>query len=649
MRIKRARIQNFRCLRDVEIAFDSVTTFIGPNGVGKSTVLRALDWFFNGSVLTDDDVLSGAARRWIQVEVEFDSLTAADRDMLGKYAPAARGTVTVWRTWEDGTDKMTGKALAFGPFEEIRSLAGSAAKKAKYSELRASRPELGLPAWTSAGTAETAMSDWEHEHREHLEESEVSGTHFFGFAGQGLMSGLFDYVLVTADLRAGEEAKDSRTSMLGRILERTVDRTAADGRLQDLSTRYLQEQVSIHDEHFGPQLEVISRQLSDAVTAFTQGRLVRISTVNTSPKPQRVQFSVSILDHLTETRVDRQGHGFQRALLIATLKLLADHGAAAGQQGVICLAIEEPELFQHPVQARAFASVLRRLAEDARQQIQVTYATHSPFFIEATHFPQVRRVSRGAGAAEVPAVGILRVTPEQLIRHLDGLVDPADVRRRMDSVCIEKLPEALFAEAVVLTEGTTEQGVIEGCAERDDGTPLAIDGIVVVAVGGKGGFLLAHSILTLLGIPCYVIFDGDKGIGERKRRNAAKDEDPVKLESDMRAAVEKSRKDNREILRFLGANEDDWPLTGAYAGYAVFEVDLEAELAASWPAWAESSKSLIAAGVGFPGKHGPTYRRATVNAADKVPDVRRDGLLRDPAVPAAVRVDRGGSVAAAVG
>lgn len=119
------------------------------------------------------------------------------------------------------------------------------------------------------------------------------------------------------------------------------------------------------------------------------------------------------------------------------------------------------------------------------------------------------------------AVDILRVTPERLIRHLDGLVDPVNVRRRMDSVCIEKLPEALFAEAVVLVEGTTEQAVTEGCAERDDGTPLAIDGIVVVAVGGKGGFLLPHSILTLLGIPCYIVFDGDKGIGERKRHNAA--------------------------------------------------------------------------------------------------------------------------------
>jgi predicted ATP-dependent endonuclease of OLD family len=625
VQIKRARIQNFRCLQDVEIAFDLVTTFIGPNGVGKSTVLRALDWFFNGGVLTEDDVLSGAGRRWIQVEVEFGDLTETDRAALGKYAPGTRDTVTVWRTWEGGADKMTGKALAFGPFEEIRSVQGAAARKGMYNELRAARPGLGLPAWTNAGAAEGVMSGWEHEHPDQLHESEVSGTHFFGFAGQGLMSGLFDYVLVTADLRASEEAQDSKTSLLGRILERTVDRAAADSELQELSARFLQEQDAIRGEHLGPQLEEVSRRLSDAVAAFTPGRSVKISTVNTDPRPHRVQFSVSILDHLTETRVDRQGHGFQRALLIAALKLLADHGAAAGQQGVICLAIEEPELFQHPVQARAFASVLRRLAEDERQQIQVTYATHSPFFLEAAHFPQVRRVSREAGSGGAPPVSLLRVTPEQLTRRLDGFIGPVDVQRRMGSLCIEKLPEALFAEAVVLVEGTTEQAIIEGSAERD-GTPLAIDGVVVVAVGGKGGFLLPHAILTLLGIPCYVIFDGDKGIGERMRRNARPDADPAKLEADILAVVDKSRGDNREILRFLGETQDDWPATSVSATYAVFEVDLEAQLRETWPAWTQAHQDLVTSGAGFPGKHGPTYRQATIDAREKAPDVFQEIL-----------------------
>ncbi|EJH0985119.1 AAA family ATPase, partial [Escherichia coli] len=36
MKIHSVRIKNFRTLTDINIPFDSVTTFIGPNGAGKS-------------------------------------------------------------------------------------------------------------------------------------------------------------------------------------------------------------------------------------------------------------------------------------------------------------------------------------------------------------------------------------------------------------------------------------------------------------------------------------------------------------------------------------------------------------------------------------------------------------------------------------
>lgn len=66
---------------------------------------------------------------------------------------------------------------------------------------------------------------------------------------------------------------------------------------------------------------------------------------------------------------------------------------------------------------------------------------------------------------------------------------------------------------------------------------LATPEILSSFVHGDPGL---DSILTPLGIPCYIVFDGDEGIGERKCRNAAKDEDPVNLESSIQAAVDKS-------------------------------------------------------------------------------------------------------------
>lgn len=620
MRLKRARIHNFRCLEDVEIFFDSVTTFIGPGGVGKSSVLRGLDWFFNGErslVPTEEDICDNASERRIRIEVEFDGLSTEDRAALGKYAPPSNDSVVIWRTWENGTEKITGKAFAYPAFEEIRQLNGATPKKAAYKDLRDANPGLGLPAAATAAAVEAAMSAWEREHPDALEEAEVSDTNFFGFAGQGKMSGLFDYVLVTADLRASEEAQDSRSAVLGKILERTIDRASADEEVVKLADQFQRGQSDIHARHFGPQLEAISKELSDAVGVFTRDRSIRISPLHVDARLPKVQFSVSVIDHQTETRVDRQGHGFQRALLIASLKLLAEHGAASGNQGVICLAIEEPELFQHPVQARAFASVLRRLAEDSGQKVQVTYATHSPCFIEPTHFDQIRRVSRGApdGSGE-RSVNISSVTLQAVIENLDGFVEEETVRKRLDDVCLARLPEALFGEAVVLVEGDTDRAILEGCGERA-GKFLAVDGIVVAEVGGKPILLLPCAILTLLGIPCFVVFDGDKGCEQRMRQHG-------RDEPDIAAAMNDHRQKNRALLRYLGEQEEDWPPTRATDRCAVFEDRLEDEMAALWPAWEQRRRELVGSGLGFQAKNTATYRHAAATAADDLPPILRE-------------------------
>ncbi|MFJ9700583.1 AAA family ATPase, partial [Streptomyces fradiae] len=110
------RVENFRCLHKVDITFEDITSFIGPTGVGKSTVLRALDWFFNGEksvALSTEDLHSSGNGRRISVEVEFDGLTDFDRETLGRYAPEGAESVSVWRTWESGEDKISGKAFAY--------------------------------------------------------------------------------------------------------------------------------------------------------------------------------------------------------------------------------------------------------------------------------------------------------------------------------------------------------------------------------------------------------------------------------------------------------------------------------------------------------------------------------------------------------
>jgi predicted ATP-dependent endonuclease of OLD family len=591
----------------VDIRFDGITTFIGPNGVGKSSVLRALDWFFNGDrqhSLSDEDVSAGSGTRRISVEVEFGDLNHLDRLALGRYAAGGKDTVLMRRRWEDGEDKLSGHALTYPPFDVLRRIEGARERRARYNELRAERPELDLPAVRNAQELDAALDDWEHAHPGQLESSESDAdTHFFGFVGQAKMTGLFDYVFVSADLRAHQEGQDVKGSIVGRILDQAIDRSQAEQEMTDLQLMVNATRENIQSRHFGEQLDTLSDDLTAAVSELTSGRSVQVTPLLQEMRLPQVQFQVKVRDGHARTRIDQQGHGFQRALLISALRLLAESRAVESDR-TIFLAIEEPELFQHPIQARAFAAVLRKIARETGRGVQIAYATHSPYFLETEGFAQIRRMTRTVSSGAT-SVEIASTTAGEVAERVRGICDGEQFHRQFMRVCLLQIPEALFARAVILVEGLTDQAVLEGCGLRAD--PLSRNGIVVVEVGGKNRIPLAHALLTELGVPCFAVFDGDAGHEQRARvRN--------QTEEKIAQAVADHKQENRRLVRYLGGAPEDYPATKVHEQYAVAHDTLETYLRAEWPEWEEARRRLVAEERGLEGKHEDTYRQAAIEA-----------------------------------
>ena len=55
MKLKTLYLKNFRCYKEtISIDFDDLTTFIGKNDIGKSTILEALEIFFNNDLVKID-------------------------------------------------------------------------------------------------------------------------------------------------------------------------------------------------------------------------------------------------------------------------------------------------------------------------------------------------------------------------------------------------------------------------------------------------------------------------------------------------------------------------------------------------------------------------------------------------------------------
>ncbi|MEU9455945.1 TOPRIM nucleotidyl transferase/hydrolase domain-containing protein [Streptomyces sp. NPDC048277] len=261
----------------------------------------------------------------------------------------------------------------------------------------------------------------------------------------------------------------------------------------------------------------------------------------------------------------------------------------------LCLAIEEPELFQHPPQARTFAKVLRELVAASPQgRTQVMYATHNPVFIDPKGYHQIRRLCR-AGGVEHPATEVWQATEEDLCRALDGLVDKKSIRSRTE-------------------------GVINGCAERS-GINLGAEGISVIEVNGKDNIMISDALFSALGVPCYVVFDGDSGMEERKRESVShlvphqRQEKEAKFEQQARA----NRAKNANLLQYLGATPASQPTDDSTGRYTVFEDTLETYLDQHWPTWEERRQELIRVGEGIDGKNAATYLETTRTAGAEPP------------------------------
>lgn len=94
--------------------------------------------------------------------------------------------------------------------------------------------------------------------------------------------------------------------------------------------------------------------------------------------------------------INRMGHGLQRSYLLALLQELA---ASDGENApTLLLGVEEPELYQHPPQARHLADVLEALSIE-NNQILIT--THSPIFVKGQGFENVRLVTASGNTADI--------------------------------------------------------------------------------------------------------------------------------------------------------------------------------------------------------------------------------------------------------
>ena len=573
MRIRHLHVKNFRSILDAELSVRDLTALVGRNGTGKSAFLGALELFYERSApLTVADFHGEDATQEIEIEISYGGLNSVERN---KFAPYLEGeTLTVVGVFSLISGKKSasfyGTSLQNAAFASIRRIDGKRDRVSEYDRLRQQPGYATLPTARSADAAEAAMKDWELEYPDECERIRDDGQ-FFGWpnVGTGRLRPHTQFIRIPAVRDAGEDAADQRGSPITEIMNLVVrSALAAHPKLNDLKERTRTEFTQIMDGDAWPKLEALQGELTDALQSFVPESAVDLRWEQMQelsiPDPQA---NVRLKEDGYLSTVTRTGHGLQRAFIVTLLQHLAsvrqsngtttpgtdaatDTDAESEQleapiQPHVILAIEEPELYQHPSRQRHIASVLMRLTQPVNPETpadtQVIYTTHSPLFVGLDRFDDVRILRKRQSAAEEPRTTMVQATTlDAVAKQLqDATTSKADfnaesLRARLQTIMTPVVNEGFFADAAVLVEGDTDRAAITGAA-RAMNIDLDAQGIAVIPCNGKTNLDRPLVIFRRLGIPTYVVWDGDQGQANSKPEP------------------------NRLLLRLLEMDETDWP------------------------------------------------------------------------------------------
>jgi putative ATP-dependent endonuclease of OLD family len=591
MKLKRLRIENFRSFSDQEFELNRYSCFVGPNGAGKSTVLCALNVFFkeqdssatDTSKLCDEDFFARQTDKPLRITVTFEDLSNQAKSELSDYVRQDELVVTAEAQFdhESGIAQVRhiGQRLGmaeFRPyFDAMKVNAGATELNSIYAKLQETFTDL--PAARSKDAKAEALRQYESEHPD-KRVLIPSDDHFYGINSTGKLAPFVQWVYVPAVKDAGQEGQEARNTAFGRLIARTVrSRTNFDEDIRALKEDTLTKYKELLEKN-RTALNDISESLQKRLEAWTHPN-VRIGIEWLSDPNKSVQVAQPVAGIKTGEgdflgSLARMGHGLQRSYLLALLQELA--ASDAPEAPTMILACEEPELYQHPPQARHLADVFLQLAQ-GNNQVLVT--THSPLFVSGDGFENVRlvRTPTRTNGSQVTSLTfdtlctrIRTALGEDPGRKLEGLI------AKIHQALRPHVAEMFFTRIPVLVEGLEDASYITTALHLSgQWADFRRLGCHIIPVNGKDKLIQPLAIAKELGVPVFVVFDAD---GDTKR-------------SDHRMLHESN---NKALMHLLNVTADSFPPTNVLGhDHAIWSTNLTQIIEADFGADCNKYKEAV--------------------------------------------------------
>ena len=366
---------------------------------------------------------------------------------------------------------------------------------------------------TSQGAADELMNTYEASHPE-LTQVFNREQQFFGprNIGGGKLDKFTKFVLVPAVRDAASEAdgKGAILQLVDLLVLHSINARADVRQLNEDFERRIREVYSAENL---TELAGLAELITGALARFAPGTALHLDFDQIVPPKIGLPSAVpSLVEDGFKCPISYSGHGLQRTLIFALLQQLSltslkaigelETGTQLETPGSLripdlILAIEEPELYQHPSRSRFLSNVLGKLAATpidlTEPRTQVLFATHSPYFVNMTNFDHIRVVRKvavdGTDTLQSKIFSFSKVSAAQRLsgdnpeRRYGDLTAESSSIAQAGPVMTSIVNEGFFADVVVVVEGLSEVGVLWAIQEILD---LKWDAQHIVLVSAEG-------------------------------------------------------------------------------------------------------------------------------------------------------------------
>ena len=390
MKIEKLILENFRSYKDeITINFNDLNVFVGKNDIGKSTILEALDIFFNenkGVVKIDKDDINkqslGECKTEIKIGVVFGNLPAEltidatnPTTLEAEHLLNCDGKLEIVKKYPNaGKEKVF--VRAFHPTNPACSNL-LLKKQADLKKLLTDK----MTCEDQTKNAEIRKSIWAHYSEElvlddvEIELAKIDAKNTW----DQLKSYLPIYALFQSDRKNSDGDSEIQNPMKLAVQEILKDRTLMDS-LNKVAGEVEAKLNQVADKTL-EKLNEMNPEIAESLTPVIP------STESLKWVDVFKNVSISSDDDIP---INKRGSGVKRLVLLNFFRAEAERRKNEDNVADIIYAIEEPETSQHPNHQKKLIEAFKALSESDNTQILLT--THSPSIVKMLKFEHIKLI-----------------------------------------------------------------------------------------------------------------------------------------------------------------------------------------------------------------------------------------------------------------